>query len=202
MELGEEEEGAQQEQVVCLETWHCAWEAARSRQALIPCRIPDSAVRSDNAATACSGSGSSAPWCLRCCLLSWPLRTAQPMRTVTEARCDVLGMPAVETIVAIYSHARLTKANLDGFLPSPYNATSQSFMALMRTSCSLAPGKFSIIIAIRHGTSAPAFKGNVRWRSDWFIARYAQTTPMSNVATSDQPILDLRRGQEWFIPPT
>ena len=36
---------------------------------------------------------------------------------------------------------------------------------------------------------------------DWFIARYAQTTPMSNVATSDQPILDLRRAQESFIPP-
>ena len=47
--------------------------------------------------------------------------------------------------------------------------------------------------------SAPAFKGNVRRRSDWFIARYAQTTPMTNVATSDQPILDLRWAQ--IIPP-
>ena len=47
----------------------------------------------------------------------------------------------------------------------------------------------------RHGTSAPAFKGNVRWRSDWFIACYAQTTPMTNVATSGQPILDLRWAQ-------
>ena len=53
----------------------------------------------------------------------------------------------------------------------------------------------------RHGTSAPAFKGNVRRRSDWFIARYAQTTPMTNVATSDQSILDLRWAQESFIPP-
>ena len=137
-----------------------------------------------------------------CSLISWPLHTARPVRTAPEARCDVLGMPAVETIVAISSHARLTKANLDGFFPSPYNATSLSFTALTRTSVSWrAPGKFAIIIAIRHGTSAPAFKGNVRWRSDWFIARYAQTTPMSNVATSDQPILDLRRVQESFIPP-
>ena len=55
--------------------------ATRSRRALIPCRIPDSAVRSDNAATACSGSGSSAPWCLRCSLLSWPLRTAARARS-------------------------------------------------------------------------------------------------------------------------
>ena len=38
---------------------------------------------------------------------------------------------------------------------------------------------------------APALKGNVSWRSDWFIARYTQTTPISNVATLDQPILDL-----------
>ena len=43
---------------------------------------------------------------------------------------------------------------------------------------------------------ALAFKGNVRKRSDWFIARYAQTIPMTNVATSDQPILDLRWAQE------
>ena len=143
--------------------------ATRSRQALIPCRIPDSAVRSDNAATACSGSGSSAPWCLRCSLLSWPVRTARPVHTAPEARCDVLGMPAVETIVAISSHARLTKANLDGFLPSPYKATSLSFTALTRTSVSSvvkrswrAPGKFAILIAIYHGTSVPAFKGNVR----------------------------------------
>ena len=54
---------------------------------------------------------------------------------------------------------------------------------------------------IRHGTSAPAFKGNVRRCSDWFIARYAQTTPMTNVATTDQPILDLHWAQESFIPP-
>ena len=33
-----------------------------------------------------------------------------------------------------------------------------------------------------------------------FIARYAQTTPMNNVATSDQPILDLRQAQESYIP--
>ena len=40
-----------------------------------------------------------------------------------------------------------------------------------------APGKSAVIIAIRHGTSAPALKGNVRWRSDWLFSRYAQTTP-------------------------
>ena len=38
-------------------------------------------------------------------------------------------------------------------------------------------------------------------QSDWFIALYAQTTPMTNVATSDQPILYLRWAQESFIPP-
>uniref|UniRef100_A0A671UAJ6 C-type lectin domain-containing protein n=1 Tax=Sparus aurata TaxID=8175 RepID=A0A671UAJ6_SPAAU len=47
-------------------------------------------------------------------------------------------MPAVETIVAISSHARLTKTNLNGFLPSPYKATSRSFTALTRTSVSSA----------------------------------------------------------------
>ena len=176
----------------------CSNISTRSRQALIPCRIPDSAVRSDNAATACSGSGSSAPWCLRFSLISWPLHTARPVRTAPVARCDVMGMPALETSVAISSYACLTKADLDGFLPSPYNATSWSFTALTRTSVSSAvirywraPGKFAIIIAMCHGTSAPAFKGNVRWRSGWFIAHYAQTTPMTNVVTSDQPILDL-----------
>ena len=102
----------------------CSNISTRSRQALIPCRIPDSAVRSDNAATACSGSGSSAPWCLRCSLISWPLHTARPVRTAPVARCDVMGMPALETSVAISSYACLTKADLDGFLPSPYNATS------------------------------------------------------------------------------
>ena len=74
-----------------------------------------------------------------------------------------------------------------------------------------APGKSAVIIAIGHGTSA-ALKGNVRWRSDWFIARYAQTTPISNVATSDQPLLDLRQAQSHLsrrpnsnhagVPPT
>lgn len=113
-----------------------------------------------------------------------------------------------ETIVAISSHACLTDAILGGFLPSPYNTTSLSFTALTRTSVSSAvnrswraPGKYAIIIAIHNGTCAPAFKGNVGWRSDWFISRYAQTTPMNNEATSDQPILDLRRAQEPFIPP-
>ena len=62
------------------------------------------------------------------------------------------------------------------------------------------PGKFAVIIAMPHGTSAPALKGNVRRRSDWFIARYAQTTPMTNVPTSDQPILDLRRAQDEIHP--
>ena len=33
----------------------------------------------------------------------------------------------------------------------------------------------------------------------WFIARYAQTTSMTHVATSDQPILDLCWAQESFI---
>ena len=64
-----------------------------------------------------------------------------------------------------------------------------------------APGKSAVIIGIRFRTSAPALKGNVRCRSDWFISRYAQTTPMSDEATSDQHILDLRRAQESFIPP-
>ena len=73
------------------------------------------------------------------------------------------------------------------------------------------PGKSAVIIAIRHGTSS-ALKGNVRWRSDWFIAGYAQTTPISNVATSDQPPLDLRQAQSHLsrrqnsnrtgVPPT
>ena len=101
----------------------------------------------------------------------------------------------------------LTEANLGGFLSSPYNATSLSFTALVRTSVSSAvnrswraAGKSAVIIAIHHGTIAPALKGNVRWPSDWFISRYTQTTPMSNEATSDQPILDLRREQEAFIP--
>jgi len=30
---------------------------------------------------------------------------------------------------------------------------------------------------------------------------YAQTTPMNNEATSDQPLLVLRQAQEAFIPP-
>ena len=85
------------------------------------------------------------------------------------ALLDVLGMPAAETIVVISFHAGLTKANLGGFLPSPYNATSQSFMALTRTLVSSAvkrswrvPGKSAFIIAIHRGTSMPAFKENVR----------------------------------------
>ena len=56
-----------------------------------------------------------------------------------------------------------------GFLPSQYNVTSLSFTALTRTSVSSAVnhswrahGKSGIIIEIRNGTSAPAFKGNVR----------------------------------------
>ena len=81
--------------------------------------------------------------------------------------------------------------------------------AVNRSWC--APGKSAVIIAIHHGTST-ALKGNVRWRSDWFIARYAQTTPISNVATPDQPILDLRQAQSHLsrrqnsnrtrVPPT
>ena len=36
----------------------------------------------------------------------------------------------------------------------------------------------------------------------WLVyARYAQTTPLTNAATADQHILDLRRAQESFIPP-
>jgi hypothetical protein len=34
----------------------------------------------------------------------------------------------------------------------------------------------------------------------WFIARYAQTTPTGNWATSDQPFLNLRRAQVIFAP--
>ena len=108
----------------------CSNIATQSRRALIPCCNPDSAVRSDNAAMACNGSGSSAPWCLRCSLISWPLPLLGP--------CVLLPRPGVMSIVAISSHGRLTKANLDGFLPSPYKATSQSFTALMRTPVSSA----------------------------------------------------------------
>ena len=54
--------------------------------------------------------------------------------------------------------------------------------------------KYAVIIAIRHGTTA-ALKGNVKLRSDCFIARYAHTTPISNVATSDQSIFYLRHAQ-------
>jgi len=46
-----------------------------------------------------------------------------------------------------------------------------------------------------------ALKGNVRWRSYWFVSSYAQTTPVNNEGTSDQPLLNLRRAQESFIPP-
>ena len=53
-----------------------------------------------------------------------------------------------------------------------------------------------------------ALKGDGRWHSHWFIARYAQTTPTGNPATSDQRFLDLRGAQESFMrhvaiqPPT
>ena len=64
--------------------------------------------------------------------------------------------------------------------------------ALRRDGTRLAP-----VVAMRDVLAMERarlhIKGNVRRRSDWFIARYAQTTPMTNVATSDQPILDLRR---------
>ena len=40
-----------------------------------------------------------------------------------------------------------------------------------------------------------ALKGDGRWHSHWFIARYAQTTPTGNEATSDQLLLDMRRAQ-------
>jgi len=55
-----------------------------------------------------------------------------------------------------------------------------------------------LMITIRHATCAPVLKGYVGSRSDWFISRYAQTTPMNNEATSDQPLLDLRQTQEPF----
>ena len=44
-----------------------------------------------------------------------------------------------------------------------------------------------------------ALKGDARKRSDWFIARYAKTTPTGNEATSDQRIFDLHRAQDSFL---
>ena len=111
MELGEDKE-AQQEQVVHLEA-HAPWLQQsspdlrrwpeRSQQhvhvqhvhvhvhvqhvkpgllELQECVV----LRSENAATACSGSESTATWCLHCSLLSWPLCTARPVCTAPEAR--------------------------------------------------------------------------------------------------------------------
>ena len=60
-----------------------------------------------------------------------------------------------------------------------------------------AAGKSAVIIAIRHGTSALLLKG---MRDDALIG-LLHVTPKPHLATSDQPILDLRRAQESFIPP-
>ena len=199
--LWKEEKGAQQEQVVHFETWGEAPE--RPQQHRHPVRTGINTLPHP-------GQWVWILYTLEFVLLPPQLAiahcSARAHCSRGQVRCP--GDASVVTIVAIFSNACFTKANLDGFLPSPYKATSWSFTSLRRTSVSSAvnrswraPGKFAIMIAIRHGTSAPAFKGNVRWRSDWFIARYAQTTPMSNVATSAQPILDLCRAQESFIPP-
>ena len=83
---------------------------------------------------------------------------------LTPSSDVVVALVAAETAVAISYHVCLTDANLGGFLPSPYNITSLSFTALMSIAVSSAvnrswraPGKSAIILAIRHGTSAPYF---------------------------------------------
>ena len=44
-----------------------------------------------------------------------------------------------------------------------------------------------------------ALEGDGSRHSHWFIARYPQTTPTGNYATSDQPFIDLRWAQDSFM---
>ena len=109
------------------------------------------------------GTGRSTSSYKACLFVASKLGLAPPSDIVVALRhwYDVLGMPAAETtaVQLISSHACLTEAILGGFLPSPYNIIFLSLMAdehigLLSSEPFLsrrAPGKSTIIIAIRHG---------------------------------------------------
>ena len=65
----------------------------------------------------------------------------------------------------------------------------------LRRHTSLTGIEFGILEfdAVKIPTSGSnALLAHERWHSHCFIARYAQTTPTGNYATSGQPFLDLR----------